>query len=145
MVRSRLLRSFRELIRVPRFENRVPRIRENYNRVPRIRENRVPRIWDFGSLQVHTRYLTFSLKQNWVGHKVICCRKPAFNGSVYFLYLTKFSDIQLQAVNIPEKQITQSYSGTEKEPEIKRTLLAVQKKKSTKLYTWNWYVANPIR
>jgi len=37
------LRCFRDPIRVPRIENRVPRIRENYHRVPRI-ENRVPRI-----------------------------------------------------------------------------------------------------
>jgi len=29
--------------RVPRIENRVPGIIENYHRVPRIRENRVPR------------------------------------------------------------------------------------------------------
>jgi len=28
-------------IRVPRIENRVPRIGENFHRVPRIRENRV--------------------------------------------------------------------------------------------------------
>jgi len=48
--------------RVPRIENRVPRIRENYHRVPRI-ENRVPRIREIGSLQVHTGYLTFSLKK----------------------------------------------------------------------------------
>jgi len=46
------LRHFRDPIRVPRIENRVPRIRENYHRVPRIRE--------IGSLQVHTRYPTFS-------------------------------------------------------------------------------------
>jgi len=42
------LRRFRDLIR-------DPRIRENYYRVPRIRE--------IGSLQIHTRYLTFSLKK----------------------------------------------------------------------------------
>jgi len=36
------LRRFRDPIRVPRIENQVPRIRENYHRVPRIRENRVP-------------------------------------------------------------------------------------------------------
>jgi len=29
-------------IRVPRIENRLPRITENYHQVPRIRENRVP-------------------------------------------------------------------------------------------------------
>jgi len=47
------LRCFRDPIRVPRIGNRVPRIREN--RVPTNRENR--------SLQVHTGYLTFSLKK----------------------------------------------------------------------------------
>jgi len=57
------LRCFRDLIRVPRIENRVPRIRENYHQVPRIRENRVPRIREIGSLQIHTGYLTFSLKK----------------------------------------------------------------------------------
>ena len=45
------------------FSNRVPRIRGNYHRVPRIRENRVPRIREIGSLQVHTGYRTFSLKK----------------------------------------------------------------------------------
>jgi len=29
------LRCFRDPIRVPRIENRIPRIRENYHRVPR--------------------------------------------------------------------------------------------------------------
>jgi len=57
------LRCFREPIRVPRIENRVPRIRENHHRVPRIKENRVPRIREIGSLQVHMGYLTFSLKK----------------------------------------------------------------------------------
>jgi len=39
------IRRFRESdpIRIPRIENRVPRISENYHRVSRIRENRVPR------------------------------------------------------------------------------------------------------
>jgi len=37
------LRCFRDPIRVPRIENRVPRISENDHRVPRIRENRVPK------------------------------------------------------------------------------------------------------
>jgi len=50
------LRCFRDPIRVPRIENRVPRIRENYHRVPRIRENRVPKIREIGSLQVHSGY-----------------------------------------------------------------------------------------
>jgi len=40
---------FRDRIRVPRIENRVPKIRENG----------VPRIREIGSLQVHTGYLTF--------------------------------------------------------------------------------------
>ena len=31
------LRRFRDPIRVPRIENRVPRIKENYHRVPEIR------------------------------------------------------------------------------------------------------------
>ena len=38
-------RCFRDLIRVPRIENQVPRISENYDRVPRIRENQVPIIF----------------------------------------------------------------------------------------------------
>jgi len=50
------LRYLRDPIRVPRIENHVPRISENYHRVPRIRE--------IGSLQVHTGYLTFSLETN---------------------------------------------------------------------------------
>jgi len=54
---------FRDPIQVPRIENHVPTIRENYHRVSRIRENRVPRIREIGSLQVHTAYLTFSLKK----------------------------------------------------------------------------------
>jgi len=56
------LRCFRDPIRVPRIENRVPRIKEIYHQVRRIRENRVPRI-RIGSLQVHTGHLTFSLKK----------------------------------------------------------------------------------
>jgi len=46
------LRCFRDPIRVPRIENRVPRIKEN----------RVPRIREIGSLQIHIGYLT--LKKN---------------------------------------------------------------------------------
>jgi len=46
------LRRFRDPIRVPRIENRVPRTREYYHQVPKIRE--------IGSLQIHTGYLTFS-------------------------------------------------------------------------------------
>jgi len=42
----------------------VPRISKNYHRVSRIRENRVPRIREIGSLQVHTRYPTFSLNNS---------------------------------------------------------------------------------
>jgi len=41
---------FRDPIRVPRIEHRVPRIRENYHRVPGVRENRVPRIREIGFL-----------------------------------------------------------------------------------------------
>jgi len=48
---------------VPRIENQVPRISDNCHRVPRIKENQVLRIREIGSLQVHTRYLTFSLKK----------------------------------------------------------------------------------
>jgi len=43
-------------------ENWVTIIREKYNRVPRIRE--------FGFLQVHTGYLTFSLKKLHWCHKI---------------------------------------------------------------------------
>jgi len=50
-------------MRVPRMEIRVPRISENCHRVSRIIENRVPRIGEIGFLQVHTGYLTFSLKK----------------------------------------------------------------------------------
>jgi len=49
------LRHFRDPILVPRFENWVPRISENYHQVPRLRE--------IGSLQVHTGYLTFCFKK----------------------------------------------------------------------------------
>ena len=42
-------------VRVPRIENRAPRIRKNHHRVPRIRE--------IGSIHVHIGYLTFSLKK----------------------------------------------------------------------------------
>jgi len=57
------LRRFRDPIRVPRIENRVPIIRENHHGVPRIKENLVPIIREIGSLQVHIGYLTFSLKE----------------------------------------------------------------------------------
>jgi len=46
------LRWFRDPIRVPWIKNWVPRITEN----------RVPRIREIGSLQVHIAYLTFSFK-----------------------------------------------------------------------------------
>jgi len=49
------LKCFKDPIRVPRIENRVPRIRENYHRVPGI--------WEIGSLNLHIGYLTFSLKK----------------------------------------------------------------------------------
>ena len=56
---------FRDLIRVPKISNRVPRVRENYHQVLKIRENRVSRNREIGSLQqqVHTGYLTISLKK----------------------------------------------------------------------------------
>jgi len=53
----------RFFLRCFRDPTRVPRIRKNYDWVPRIRENQVPRIREIGSLQVHTGYLTFSLKK----------------------------------------------------------------------------------
>jgi len=49
------LRCFRDLNRVLRIENWVPRNKENYHRVPRIRE--------IGSLQIYTGNLIFSLKK----------------------------------------------------------------------------------
>jgi len=58
---TRFLRCFRDPIRVPRIENRVPSIIENYQRVHQIRENRVPRIREIRTLEVHTGYPTFSL------------------------------------------------------------------------------------
>jgi len=58
------LRRFRDPLRVTRISNRVPRIRENYHRVPKTRENRVPRIREIGSLQIHTGCLTFFFKKN---------------------------------------------------------------------------------
>jgi len=42
MIKKIFLKCFRDPIRVPRIENRVTRISENYHWVPRIRENRVP-------------------------------------------------------------------------------------------------------
>jgi len=63
-VKAGFLRRFRDPIRVPRISNRVPRIRENYDRVPKIRENRIPRIREIGSLQIHAGYQTFALKKN---------------------------------------------------------------------------------
>jgi len=66
--RTGFLRRFRDPIRVPRIENRVPRISENCHRVPGIRENRVPRIREIGYLQIHTGYLTFSFKKTGVEH-----------------------------------------------------------------------------
>jgi len=64
MVQRRVfLRHFGDPIRVPRISNRVSRIRENYDQVPKIRESRVPGIREIGSLQIHTWYLTLSLKK----------------------------------------------------------------------------------
>jgi len=53
---------FMDPIRIPGIENLVPRIRETCHRVPKIRENRIPRIREIGSLQVHTGYLRFAKK-----------------------------------------------------------------------------------
>ena len=61
------LMCFMDPNRVPRIENRDPRIRENLHWVPRFRENRVPRIREIGSLRFHIRYLTFSLKNLVIG------------------------------------------------------------------------------
>jgi len=61
--RSGFFKCFREPIRVPRIEKRVPRIREIDHRVPIFRENRVPRTKEIVSLLVHTGYLIFSLKK----------------------------------------------------------------------------------
>jgi len=61
-------RCFMEPIRVPRIQNRVPRIRENYHRVPGIRENQVPGIREIGSLNIHIGYQTFSLKKSGYMH-----------------------------------------------------------------------------
>jgi len=62
-IKQSFLRCFRDPIPVTRIENRVHRIREDYHQAPRIKENRVPRIREIGSLQIHTGYLTFSLKK----------------------------------------------------------------------------------
>ena len=74
-MKAGFLRYFRGPVRVPRIENRVPRISENYHRVPRIRENRVPTIREIGSLQGHTGHLTFSLKKNWLKRSFLPHRK----------------------------------------------------------------------
>jgi len=71
-INSVFLRCFRDPIRAPRIENRIPRIRENHHGVPRIKENRVPRIREIGSLQVHIGYLTFSLKKTWYKRRKCC-------------------------------------------------------------------------
>jgi len=55
------LRCLRDPIRVPRIENRVPRIKENYHQVLRIGENRVPRIRESGPYRV----LKIFLKKTW--------------------------------------------------------------------------------
>jgi len=59
------LRCFRDPIQVPRIENRVLGIRENYHWVPKIRE--------IGSLQVRTGYLIFSLKKTCLSHNIDLC------------------------------------------------------------------------
>ena len=63
-VTSVFLMCFRDPIHVHRIENGVPRIRENYQWVPKIRKNRVLRIREIRSVQIHTGYQTFSLKKN---------------------------------------------------------------------------------
>jgi len=83
LVEQFILMRFRNPIRYPRIENRVPRIRENYHQVPRIRE--------IGSLQVHTGYLTASLKKtglDWV-----------FGFPVNALTLYKFTKLYLFIVS----------------------------------------------
>jgi len=71
------LRCFRDPSRVPRIENQVPRIRGNYHRVLRIGQNRVPRIREIGSLQIHTGYVTFSLKKTGLaGCSFVCLYSP---------------------------------------------------------------------
>jgi len=62
---------------------RVPRIRKNYHRVPKIRENRVPRIREIRSLQIQTRFLTFSLKKPW------CSSRQILGGVKEFCLKTK--------------------------------------------------------
>jgi len=62
-IKQSFLRCFTDPIPVARIENWVPRIREDYHRGPSIKDNRVPRIREIGSLQIHTGYLTFSLKK----------------------------------------------------------------------------------
>jgi len=56
-------RRFRKPIWVSRIENLVPRISENYHRIPWIRGNRVARIREIRSLQIHTGYQICSLKK----------------------------------------------------------------------------------
>jgi len=65
---SGFLRCFRDSFRVHRIENQVSRIRENYQRVPRIKENRLLRIREIGSVQVHTGYPTKKLRNVIVHH-----------------------------------------------------------------------------
>jgi len=50
--------------------------------MPRIRENRVPRIREIGSLQVHTGYLTFFFKKAWFNQKIL---QQYFHPSAKFL------------------------------------------------------------
>jgi len=66
------LRCFRNPIRVPRIENWVPRIRGNW----------VRKIREIGSLQVHTGYLTFSLKNWYSGLRCYRNRSPSFYSAV---------------------------------------------------------------
>ena len=59
------LRCFRDPIQVPGIENQVPRIRENYQCAQNTSNYMKFSRKCFGSLQVHTGYLTFSLKKTW--------------------------------------------------------------------------------
>jgi len=81
-VKPGFFRCFRDTNRVPRIENRVPGIGENYHRVSKIKENRIPRISEIVSLQDHTGYLTFFLEKP--------CLKPTW-GHIKALSVKNFT------------------------------------------------------
>jgi len=93
-------------MRDPRIENWVPRISEKYHRVPRIRENRVPRIREIASLQVHTGYLTFSLKKIWYK---FCCNEKSCS-MLKSLFLEEFAVLHLNMAGFLEV-VQRSHSG----------------------------------